>query len=179
MDTKIGIAEANRDAGIKEAECEKEIMKYKIYRPTMEEFSNFKEFVNKIEREDQAHLAGICKIIPPDEWVPRKSGYDIENLDYIIENPVQQNFTPVESGSYMTLSDKQPKMTLQEYYKMATSSKYECPKNLSHEEMERKYWKNLQPHFVPPIYGCDVDNAISDPDLKVSNICVFKIYFCY
>ena len=94
-------------------------------------------------------------------------------MDFMIENPVQQNFTPVEtSGSYMTLSKKQPKMTLQEYYKMATSSKYECPKNLSHEEMERKYWKNLQPHFVPPIYGCDVDNVISDPDLEVSKVYV-------
>ena len=114
-------------------------------------------------------MAGICKIIPPAEWIPRKSGYNIENMDFTIENPVQQNFTPIEtSGAYMTLSHKQPKMTLQEYYKMATSSKYECPKNLSPEEMERKYWKNLQPHFVPPIYGCDVDNVLSDPDLEVS-----------
>ena len=109
------------------------------YLSTMEEFSNFKEFVNKIERENQVHLAGIFKIIPLVEWIPRKSNYDIENL-----NPVQQIFTPVRIGSYVTSSERKLKMALQEYYEMATCSKYECPKNLSHKEMEQNYWKNLK-----------------------------------
>ena len=68
----------------------KGIMEPKVYRPTMAEFSDFLGFVEKIEREDQAHLAGICKIIPPDEWVPRKSGYGIENLEFEIESPIEQ-----------------------------------------------------------------------------------------
>ena len=68
----------------------KGIMEPKVYRPTMAEFSDFLGFVEKIEREDQAHLAGICKIIPPTEWVPRKSGYGIENLEFEIESPIEQ-----------------------------------------------------------------------------------------
>ena len=97
------------------------------------------EKVNKIERKNQVHLAGIFKIIPLVEWIPRKSNYDIENL-----NPVQQIFTPVRIGSYVTSSERKLKMALQEYYEMATCSKYECPKNLSHKEMEQNYWKNLK-----------------------------------
>ena len=89
-------------------------------------------------------MAGIFKIIPPVEWIPRKSGYDIENLNYTIGNPVQQIFTPVRIGSYVTSSERKLKMALQEYYEMATSSKYEYPKNLSHKEMEQNYWKNLR-----------------------------------
>ena len=34
----------------------------KTYYPTMEEFKDFLGFIEKIEREDNAHLAGICKI---------------------------------------------------------------------------------------------------------------------
>ena len=51
-----------------------------VYRPTMEEFSDFLSFIEKIEKDDQAHEIGICKIIPPKEWVPRKKGYKVEEL---------------------------------------------------------------------------------------------------
>ena len=53
----------------------------KTYYPTMEEFKDFKGFMERIEREDQAHLAGICKIVPPAEWTPRRAGYGIETFD--------------------------------------------------------------------------------------------------
>ena len=78
----------------------KGIMEPKVYRPTMAEFSDFLGFVEKIEREDQAHLAGICKIIPPTEWVPRKSGYGIENLEFEIESPIEQ--VSLRSSYYFT-----------------------------------------------------------------------------
>ena len=50
----------------------------KIYKPTMEEFRDFSKFVERIEKEDEAHKIGICKIIPPEEWVPRKKGYALK-----------------------------------------------------------------------------------------------------
>ncbi len=66
----------------------------KIYRPTLEEFKDFRKFIEKIEAEG-AGEAGICKIIPPKEWIPRKAGYNINDMDYIIDRPVLQKFIPV------------------------------------------------------------------------------------
>ena len=51
-----------------------------VYRPSMEEFSDFLSFIEKIEKDDKAHEIGICKIIPPKEWIPRKKGYKLEEL---------------------------------------------------------------------------------------------------
>ena len=71
-----------------------------VFRPTMEEFSDFNAFIKKIEAK-KAHHAGICKIIPPVEWVPRKQGYDPDSFDFKIERPLKQVFRG-ERGSYQT-----------------------------------------------------------------------------
>ena len=55
-----------------------------------------------------------------------------------------------------------------EYYRMATSSQFMTPTHQDDDDLERKYWKSVK--YVPPIYGCDVSNSISDPDLKIWNI---------
>jgi jumonji domain-containing protein 2 len=34
--------------------------------------------------------------------------------------------------------------------------------------LERKYWKSLS--FVPPIYGCDVADHLTDPEEQSWNI---------
>ena len=81
----------------------------KVYEPTMEEFSDFLSFIEKIEREDQVHETGICKIIPPKEWIPRKSGYNVEDLDYEIEVPLRQTFTQTDhKDCYITKSQAFP-----------------------------------------------------------------------
>ena len=72
------------------------IMTPKTYYPSMEEFADFSKFVDKIEAEDSAHLAGICKIVPPKEWIPRKSGYDLEGINFNIDNPIKQRFTQIK-----------------------------------------------------------------------------------
>ena len=48
------------------------------FRPTWEEFKDFAKYVEYMESQG-AHKAGVAKIIPPPEWVPRKEGY--ENID--------------------------------------------------------------------------------------------------
>lgn len=40
--------------------------------------------------EKGAHKAGLAKVIPPPEWVPRKSGYDLEKLNITIPAPICQ-----------------------------------------------------------------------------------------
>ncbi|XP_008486675.2 probable lysine-specific demethylase 4B, partial [Diaphorina citri] len=48
--------------------------KIMVFRPTYEEFKDFSKFITYMESQG-AHKAGLAKVIPPPEWVPRKSGY--------------------------------------------------------------------------------------------------------
>lgn len=66
----------------------------KVYRPTWDEFKDFNKFMEKVEL-DGAGDGGIIKVVPPKEWVPRKSGYQIEDLNFDIAKPILQKFTPV------------------------------------------------------------------------------------
>lgn len=119
-------------------------MSPKIYRPTMEEFRDFPKFVAKIEKEDEAHNIGICKIIPPDEWIPRKKGYALADLDVVIETPVKQKFHIYDRdfpGCFQTKSSIQNRMHVKDYYKLANSNVYKPPKAESSDDLERKYWK--------------------------------------
>lgn len=136
--------------------------------PTMEEFKDFGKYIDHLETLG-AHKAGIVKIVPPEEWVPRRKGYDLDDLNLTIEGPIKQHFNQVGSrGCYQTKGIIKQKMTVKEYHELAHSHQYKTPTHCSYEDLERKYWKSLS--FVPPIYGCDVSNAISDPDLNVWNI---------
>ena len=64
-----------------------------VFRPTWEEFKDFNKYMNKIESMG-AHRAGLAKIIPPKEWVPRKAGYNLkkdkELQNMKIPNPICQ-----------------------------------------------------------------------------------------
>jgi len=40
-----------------------------VFHPTIEEFSNFEQYVMSIESQCVEH--GICKIVPPPGWKPR------------------------------------------------------------------------------------------------------------
>jgi len=70
------------------------ISEARVYRPTMEEFKDFRKFVEKIEAEG-AGEAGICKVIPPKEWIPRKAGYNLEDMNFLINRPILQKFNLV------------------------------------------------------------------------------------
>jgi len=145
------------------------VMSPKVYYPTMEEFKDFMGFIKTIEADQSALEAGFCKIVPPKEWIPRKAGYNLADMNFTIEGPIKQKFQNIgDPGCYQTKGIIQPKMTVVEYEKLAHSKKYNTPPHESHEDLEKKYWKQLA--FVPPVYGCDVANTISDPDLTVWNI---------
>ena len=61
--------------------------KIMTFTPTWEEFKDFRKYIDYIE-SCGAHKAGIARIIPPKEWVPRKNGYD--DLDIMIPAPITQ-----------------------------------------------------------------------------------------
>lgn len=62
------------------------------FRPSYEEFINFAGYIEYMESRG-AHRAGLVKIIPPKEWIPRRSGYDIENINMTIPAPICQVVT--------------------------------------------------------------------------------------
>ena len=116
----------------------------KVYRPTMEEFRDFAKFVEKIEREDRAHEMGICKIIPPDEWVPREKGYALADLDLYIEAPIKQKFQLYDEdypGAFQARSTTMGKCHVKDFYKKANNDVYKPPRHETYDELERKYWK--------------------------------------
>ncbi|XP_042238661.1 uncharacterized protein LOC121877084 isoform X2 [Homarus americanus] len=140
--------------------------KIMVFRPTWEEFKDFTSYITYIESQG-ANKAGLAKIIPPSEWCPRKSGYNVEALDLTIPAPICQVVTG-KQGLYQQINIQKKPMTVQEFNELANNDRYRTPKHSSYEDLERKYWKNIT--YVSPIYGADVSGSITDPDVKEWNI---------
>lgn len=114
-----------------------------------------------------AHKAGLAKVIPPPEWIPRRHGYDLEDLNITIPAPICQVVTG-KQGLFQQINIQKKAMTVKQFAVMANSAKYCTPRHSSYEDLERKYWKNVT--YVAPIYGADVNGSITDPDVKEWNI---------
>jgi hypothetical protein len=141
-----------------------------VFRPTWEEFKDFNKYLQKIEAEG-AHRAGLAKIIPPKEWVPRKAGYNLKrdkNLQEMkIPNPICQVVNG-NRGIFQSINVQKKTMTVKEYYEHTKTDGYGPPKYNDYEELERKYWKNIT--FIAPLYGADVCGSITDPTCDNWNI---------
>ncbi|XP_046554657.1 uncharacterized protein LOC124263971 [Haliotis rubra] len=140
------------------------IPKIMVFRPTMEEFSNFPKYMEYIESQG-AHKAGLAKVIPPPEWKPRRNGYDDVNIT--IPAPITQMVTGCQ-GLYTQFNIQKKSLTVREFEKLANSDRYKTPNHFDYEELERKYWKNVT--FGSPIYGSDISGSLYDEDQKLWNI---------
>ncbi|KAM3957691.1 uncharacterized protein ACR2FA_008405 [Aphomia sociella] len=141
-------------------------MSIQVFRPTWEEFKDFNKYIQYMESKG-AHKAGLAKVIPPPEWVPRKSGYDLDQLNVTIPSPICQVVTG-KQGLFQQINIQKKSMTVKQFAVLANSAKYCTPRHTSFEDLERKYWKNVT--YVAPIYGADVNGSITDPDVKEWNI---------
>ncbi|XP_050301918.1 uncharacterized protein LOC126740088 [Anthonomus grandis grandis] len=140
--------------------------KIMVFRPTWEEFKNFGKYVEYMESMG-AHKAGLAKVIPPPEWVPRKNGYNVEELNVTIPAPICQVVTG-KQGLYQQINIQKKPMTVKQYQDLANSERYATPRHFDYEDLERKYWKNIT--YVAPIYGADVSGSITDNDVNEWNI---------
>lgn len=141
-------------------------MSIQVFRPTWEEFKDFNKYIQYMESKG-AHKAGLAKVIPPPEWVPRKSGYNLEQLNVTIPSPICQVVTG-KQGLFQQINIQKKAMTVKQFAVMANSAKYCTPRHTGFDDLERKYWKNVT--YVAPIYGADVNGSITDPDVKEWNI---------
>lgn len=138
-----------------------------VFRPTWDEFKDFNKYVKYME-SCGANKAGVAKIIPPQEWNPRKSGYNLEDLMHLkIRDPICQVING-NRGIFQSINVRKRCLTLREFHKKAGSTQYRPPPFVDYEDLERKYWKNVT--FVPPIYGADVPGSITDKDCDQWNI---------
>ncbi|XP_044260124.1 uncharacterized protein LOC123008406 [Tribolium madens] len=140
--------------------------KIMVFRPTWDEFKDFSQYVQHMESKG-AHKAGLAKVIPPPEWVPRKSGYAIDTLDVTIPAPICQVVTG-KQGLYQQINIQKKSMTVQQYCELANSERYATPRHFDYEDLERKYWKNIT--YVAPIYGADVSGSLTDDTVNEWNI---------
>ncbi|XP_062372000.1 lysine-specific demethylase 4C isoform X2 [Sardina pilchardus] len=139
-------------------------LKIMTFRPTMEEFRDFNQYLVYMESQG-AQRAGLAKVIPPKGWKPRRTYDDIDDL--VIQAPIQQ-MVAGQSGLFTQYNIQKKPQTVKEFRQLANSDKYCTPRHLSFEDLERKYWKNLT--FVSPIYGADVSGTLYDEDVEEWNI---------
>ncbi|XP_049541544.1 probable lysine-specific demethylase 4B [Anopheles darlingi] len=137
-----------------------------VFRPTWEQFTNFSKYIEFIESLG-AHRAGLAKIIPPPEWVPRKRGYDLDGLNLTIPAPICQ-VVAGKLGLYQQINIQKNPLTVKQFAELASTERYATPKHFDFEDLERKYWKNVT--YVAPIYGADVCGSITDKDCNIWNI---------
>uniref|UniRef100_A0A8C5YT32 JmjN domain-containing protein n=1 Tax=Marmota marmota marmota TaxID=9994 RepID=A0A8C5YT32_MARMA len=123
------------------------------FHPTMEEFSDFNNYIAYMESQG-AHRAGLAKVIPPKEWRARQSYDDVS--DILIATPLQQVVSG-KAGMFTQYHKKKKAMTVREYHLLADSEKYRTPLHLNFEDLERKYWKNRL--YDSPIYGADISGS--------------------
>ncbi|XP_035515892.1 lysine-specific demethylase 4C isoform X5 [Morone saxatilis] len=138
--------------------------KIMTFRPTMEEFKDFNQYLVYMESQG-AHRAGLAKVIPPKGWKPRRTYDDIDEL--MIDAPIQQ-MVAGQSGLFTQYNIQKKPLNVQEFRRLANSDMYCTPRYLNYEDLERKYWKNLT--FVSPIYGADVSGSLYDEDVEEWNI---------
>ncbi|XP_058496364.1 lysine-specific demethylase 4C isoform X3 [Solea solea] len=138
--------------------------KIMTFRPTMEEFRDFNQYLVYMESQG-AHRAGLAKVIPPKGWKPRRTYDDIDDL--MIHAPIQQ-MVAGQSGLFTQYNIQKKPLSVQEFRRLANSDMYCTPRYLNYEDLERKYWKNLT--FVSPIYGADVSGSLYDEDIEEWNI---------
>jgi len=141
------------------------------FTPTMEQFSSLKKLLAYME-SCGAHKAGIAKIRPPDEWIARAQGYQVNEMDIKIEAPVMQTIAPTaHEGAFTANHSGMAGLTVEAYRKLATNPTYVTPPYETYDELEDMYWdKLIDETSVPPIYGADVCESITDKDQKIWNI---------
>uniref|UniRef100_A0A8D3DVV9 Lysine-specific demethylase 4B n=1 Tax=Scophthalmus maximus TaxID=52904 RepID=A0A8D3DVV9_SCOMX len=138
--------------------------KIMTFRPTMEEFRNFNQYLVYMESQG-AHRAGLAKVIPPKGWKPRRTYDDIDDL--MIDAPIQQ-MVAGQSGLFTQYNIQKKPLSVQEFRRLANSDMYCTPRYLNYEDLERKYWKNLT--FVSPIYGADVSGSLYDEEWNIGHL---------
>jgi hypothetical protein len=131
-----------------------------VFRPTPEEFSDFRKYVSKIEETIDPDV-GLCKIIPPDCFLKGKT-YDLDSLDVTVDYPVKQ-LVSGRAGVYNVALLEIKAMNLRDFAAYNAKNSTNCGETVV--ERERKFWKSMGvPAWEHPIYGADQPGSLFADD---------------
>lgn len=129
-----------------------------VFRPTLEEFKDFENYILKCEEQIENNSA-IFKVVPPEGWVARKSGYD--NLQKLtVKQPIEQNVNGNKGVYELVYFIKESKKL--EVFKKSREQYDTLTNKKSLIEVERLFWKTLK--LSSPVYGADVAASLFDED---------------
>lgn len=136
-----------------------------VFYPTMADMmGGFEAYIERVCEKKLAKF-GLCRIVPPPEWSPRKRGYDDSVMDFTIDRPIRQHTTG-SRGLYRALYITEKNMALRDFKAAAELPDNRPPPGIEDPaEIERKYWKNIA--LRPPLYGADVLGSLFDEKQKV------------
>lgn len=164
MKTKLRAIANGPQITAEEASCYETIPEIPVYRPTESEFRDFAACMVQIEGMGAQHM-GLCKIIPPPSWHPRRNGY--QNVDFLVEKPIIQ-LSAGTHGIYLQDVRYQKSMTFRKYEKFSNSPKNRTPPHSSMDELEEIYWNSIA--SIQPLYGANVSGSLTDEDQPYCNI---------
>mmetsp|Transcript_533 Transcript_533/g.560 ORF Transcript_533/g.560 Transcript_533/m.560 type:complete len:561 (-) Transcript_533:164-1846(-) len=133
-----------------------------ILHPTMEEFSNFAEYWEKLEKDKKTSGYGIIKIVPPAKWKPRAQPVKNVLNDIMVNSPIEQNVYG-KGGIYELLLMQKKSMSVIDYRKKVEVFD-EITDKKTPEEVETLFWKSIC--FSPPLYGADMKGSLFDHGVK-------------
>ncbi|CAD8109710.1 unnamed protein product [Paramecium primaurelia] len=130
-----------------------------VLHPTPQEFENFYNYIEKIDKLYSTNY-GMVKIIPPKNFRIRQQDYNKSLDNLIIQGPIEQNVYG-KGGNYECLHIQKKSMPLKDYRAKQTEIDKQHEK-LNSDQLEKLYWKSLA--FSPPLYGADIKLSLMDVD---------------
>uniref|UniRef100_A0A5S6QGK0 [histone H3]-trimethyl-L-lysine(9) demethylase n=1 Tax=Trichuris muris TaxID=70415 RepID=A0A5S6QGK0_TRIMR len=137
-----------------------------VFRPTLEEFSNFAAYIETIEAAGAPNV-GLAKVIPPPEWRPCDP-CSYENPKIRIRSPITQIVTGRNGLYQLRNTCLVSSMSISDFRKLAFSPQHATPNYKSLDELERLYWEALP--LGGAVYGADTPGSLFDSDVRSWNI---------
>ncbi|MEW5315471.1 MAG: hypothetical protein WDW38_006897 [Sanguina aurantia] len=137
-----------------------------VFYPSMADMAgSFEDYI--VRHEKRFAGVGICKIVAPSSWTPRKAGYT-PVPDMHLARPIRQHATGSKGTFRMLMLEAKP-MHLEEFATQAMS-KENCCNSTTQEatDIERRYWQSM--HLRPPLYGADIAGSLFDEGKKGWNL---------
>lgn len=130
----------------------------KTFKPSLEEFEDFEQFMENCDKDRSLKDTGIFKVVGPKGWKSRKLPVEEKFEHLSVISPIEQN-TQGKAGVYELLLIPKKSMKINEYRKKVESND-QITENKTIEEVEEKFLKSLA--FSPPLYGADMPGNLFD-----------------
>ncbi|KAH8145725.1 uncharacterized protein LAJ45_10202 [Morchella importuna] len=96
-----------------------------VFKPTMDQFSSFKDFVDKINHYGMK--SGIVKIIPPQEWYDTLAPLEEKVKDIRIKNPIVQHIAGMQGEYRQENVEKQRTYNLPQWRQLCEGAEHQPP----------------------------------------------------